>query len=105
MTRIMSWLGGLGLGIGLMYLLDPKQGRQRRAFIRDQAGRSAREIGRFFGKNGRAIGDRARDVLADGKANISRPQLAAGIIGMTAAAYASRSLVARSRRSSRSRQT
>jgi len=29
-------LGGIGLGVGLMYLLDPEQGRRRRERVRDQ---------------------------------------------------------------------
>jgi osmotically-inducible protein OsmY len=48
-------LTGLGLGAGLMYLLDPSRGKRRRALIRDQV-RHAAEAGR------EAVGAAARDV-------------------------------------------
>lgn len=35
---------GLALGAGLMFLLDPRQGRQRRAKIRDKSVRAAHEV-------------------------------------------------------------
>lgn len=35
-------LTGLGLGIGLMYFMDPGRGRRRRAMVRDKIGRATR---------------------------------------------------------------
>jgi hypothetical protein len=35
-------LGGLGLGVGLMYLLDPDQGHRRRATMREKIARGVR---------------------------------------------------------------
>jgi hypothetical protein len=35
-------LGGLSLGAGLMYLLDPDQGQRRRANMRDRIARGVR---------------------------------------------------------------
>jgi len=43
MTKALSVLSGAGVGAGMMYLLDLDQGKRRRAFIRDQAARSARK--------------------------------------------------------------
>jgi len=37
MGKRTSWLVGTGLGLGLMYFLDPVQGNRRRALVRDQA--------------------------------------------------------------------
>lgn len=37
MNRGMTWLGGLGLGAGLMYLLDPDKGHARRIRLRNKA--------------------------------------------------------------------
>jgi CBS domain-containing protein len=42
-TKALSVLSGAGVGAGMMYLLDLDQGKRRRAFIRDQAARSARK--------------------------------------------------------------
>jgi hypothetical protein len=37
MKQGLTLLGGIGLGAGLMYLLDPILGKRRRAQLRDQA--------------------------------------------------------------------
>ena len=37
MRGILTVLTGLGIGAGLMYLFDPKDGNRRRALIRDKA--------------------------------------------------------------------
>lgn len=55
MNRGFRALRGLGLGVGLMYLLDPDMGNRRRALIRDKFSRAVNLIGE-------AIGARARDV-------------------------------------------
>src|SRR5919198_206940 len=36
MKQRLSMLAGIGMGAGLMYWLDPVQGRRRRALVRDQ---------------------------------------------------------------------
>jgi hypothetical protein len=43
MNRACSLLAGAGLGAGMMYLLDPQQGRRRRAMVRDKAVHLAHE--------------------------------------------------------------
>ena len=59
-----SWLGGLGLGAVLMYLMDPDRGRRRRALARDWVvGRTA-DSERFLEKSTRDTGNRARGVVA-----------------------------------------
>ena len=37
MSRNLLFLSGLGVGLGLMYLLDPNQGARRRALLRDRS--------------------------------------------------------------------
>src|SRR5262245_30785745 len=37
-----TMLTGLGLGVGLMYFLDPERGRRRRALVRDKMAHAAR---------------------------------------------------------------
>ena len=104
MGRVLTLLGGLGVGLGLMYVMDPDRGKKRRAVIRDRASRGAHEVRRFVEKTGRRIGDRTRDAWTEGKERISGRQLAAGILGVTAAAYAARVLVHRHRSRVRGRQ-
>jgi CBS domain-containing protein len=52
--------GGLALGAGLMYMLDPDVGRRRRALVRDKAMKYSNRTGRFVGKVGRDMSNRAR---------------------------------------------
>jgi len=40
-----KFIGGLLVGMGLMYLLDPDRGARRRALVRDQAARAGHKVG------------------------------------------------------------
>src|SRR5947209_8543715 len=64
MNRGITLIGGLGLGAGLMYLLDPERGRRRRTLLRDRLVSLGREAGNVPGLQGggRRPGDRI-DVL------------------------------------------
>ncbi len=57
-------LGGVGLGAGLMFLLDPDQGRRRRALMRDKAVHSVNVTGTALRKTSRDVGNRARGLAA-----------------------------------------
>ena len=57
-------IGGLGLGAGVMYLLDPERGRRRRAMLRDGVVARAIDSERFVEKSGRDMGNRARGFAA-----------------------------------------
>jgi uncharacterized membrane protein len=48
-----------GLGAGLMYLLDPREGRRRRAMLRDQVRRLGRVERDLLGKASRDLSNRA----------------------------------------------
>lgn len=48
MDKGMCFLGGLGLGAGLMYLLDPSLGRRRRHILRDKALSRANQVEHFL---------------------------------------------------------
>jgi hypothetical protein len=67
MRRMMTFLGGIGLGVGAMYVLDPDRGGRRRALIRDQAVRLYHDGRDFLGKAGRDLGNRAKGALAETK--------------------------------------
>ncbi len=55
---------GAGLGAGIMYLLDPQQGRRRRALARDKAVHGMRLAGTALGKTSRDVGNRTRGLAA-----------------------------------------
>src|ERR1700674_2514577 len=58
-------LSGIGIGAGLMYLLDPERGRQRRAIARDKAVALANKTGDAVARRSRDIGNRAKGVAAE----------------------------------------
>jgi osmotically-inducible protein OsmY len=67
-------LGGIGLGAGLMYLLDPDRGKRRRALIRDKCVHAVNSTGDAVGALGgrvRDLGNRSIGVLADARSWIT----------------------------------
>jgi hypothetical protein len=58
------FLGGVGAGAGLMLLLDPAQGRRRRALARDRLGRAMRKTSGALGSTGRDLGHRLAGLRA-----------------------------------------
>src|SRR5437016_3177049 len=61
----MSTVGLIGLGAGLMYLLDPDKGRRRRALARDKAKSLWRRSEQIAAKTSRDLGNRARGVASE----------------------------------------
>src|SRR5262245_32046835 len=57
-------MAGLVLGLGVMYLIDPDRGRQRRDRIRDRAARAARVGGHAAALAGRNLLDRTAGAAA-----------------------------------------
>ena len=64
MNKRWAMLGGLGLGAGLMYILDPSAGRSRRKTAVETAG-ALRRKSRALGKASRDIGKEAWGLLAE----------------------------------------
>jgi hypothetical protein len=60
MNQKAALLGGIGLGIGLMYMLDPAMGRRRRALMRDKALHCWKKTGNAIGATSRDMANRAR---------------------------------------------
>lgn len=56
---------GLTVGAGLMYLFDPDRGRARRARLRNQCLRAARDTECFIDKASRDLGNRVQGTLAE----------------------------------------
>ena len=57
-------LGGLGLGAGLMYLLDPEKGEGRRDLVRGYVEDYGRQTGTLLDDTRRTLGRQAQAVLA-----------------------------------------
>src|SRR5919108_5338708 len=57
-------LGGLGLGAGLMYLLDPEKGEERRDVVRGQLAAYGRQTEGLLDDTTRTLGRQAQAVLA-----------------------------------------
>ncbi len=63
---------GVGLGAGLMYLLDPQGGRRRRAVVRDKAIHALRKGGEACRKTSRDLGNRTRGLVAEATSKLRR---------------------------------
>ena len=60
----LTLLGGLGLGAGLMYLLDPDGGRRRRALAHDQAVHGLKVSGKALRRTSVDVSNRTRGLVA-----------------------------------------
>jgi hypothetical protein len=58
-------LGAAATGLGLMYFLDPDQGRRRRALVRDQMVHAAHKTGDAVDATSRDIANRAKGAVAE----------------------------------------
>jgi len=56
---------GVGLGAGLMYLLDPQGGRGRRAVARDKSFSALKKGGTVAAKTSRHLGNKTKGLIAD----------------------------------------
>jgi hypothetical protein len=61
----LTLLGGVGLGAGLMYLLDPDGGGRRRALARDKAVHGLKVSGRALRRTSIDVGNRTRGLVAE----------------------------------------
>ncbi len=62
--QTMWLLGGLGLGAGLMYLMDPEKGAERRDVLRGHLADYEDQTGAFLDNPRRTLGQQAQAVLA-----------------------------------------
>jgi hypothetical protein len=65
MANGLSVIGGVTAGLGLMYFLDPDQGRRRRALARDQMVHAAHKTGDAMDATSRDIANRAKGAVAE----------------------------------------
>ncbi len=71
MDRALRLLGGIGLGAGLMYFLDPRQGRHRRALVRDRLVHLAHEARDAADVTARDAANRAAGLWAEAKNSVT----------------------------------
>ena len=65
MNKALTFGAGLGLGTGLMYLLDPDRGKRRRALLRDKGIWAARKTGECWDVTTRDLRNRTEGIVAD----------------------------------------
>lgn len=65
MANMRSVVSGVAAGLGLMYFLDPAQGRRRRALVRDQMVHAAHKTGDAMDATSRDIANRAKGAVAE----------------------------------------
>ena len=63
-TGLIAFLGGVGVGVGLMYLLDPERGAQRRSWMRDKAVHWRHRIADAAEATSRDVAQRTRGLVA-----------------------------------------
>ena len=71
MNKLAALVGGIGAGAATMYLFDPRQGRRRRALLRDRAYHFARQAGCAIQVAGEDMQNRIVGIAAAGKSKIS----------------------------------
>jgi osmotically-inducible protein OsmY len=71
----MRFFGSMALGAGLMYLLDPKAGRRRRALLRDQFVHAGHELGDTAEGKSRYAKDRAYGAMSEARSMIKDEQV------------------------------
>jgi osmotically-inducible protein OsmY len=65
-------LTGLGLGLGLMYFMDPERGRRRRALVRDKIAHTTRAGSEALGCVGRDLAHRSSGLFARARSVLRR---------------------------------
>ena len=78
LNRMWPILGGIGVGAGLMYILDPDRGKARRAVARDKVTGAVNRTGKALGKKSRDLSNRARGVIAETSALFRSDEVAEG---------------------------
>ena len=84
MNKGMAVLGGLALGAGLMYVLDPERGRRRRALMNDKLTSWCSHSARATGSKARHLSNRAKGLMHETRSALaSAAEAAAGAVGVT----------------------
>lgn len=71
MHRGLAFGTGLGIGTGLMFLLDPNQGKRRRAMLRDKCYWAARKTGEGVEVTARDLRNRTHGIVSEVQSRFS----------------------------------
>ena len=71
MHRGVAFGAGVGIGTGLMFLLDPNQGKRRRALLRDKCFWAARKTGEGMEVTARDLRNRTQGLVSDVQSRFS----------------------------------
>jgi len=74
MHRAMWLVGGIGLGTGLMYLLDPAQGQRRRSRMQSRARRARYRFEDALDRSATSLGSRAHDLATTSRGWLRRAE-------------------------------
>ncbi|HMH49698.1 MAG TPA: hypothetical protein VK548_05655 [Candidatus Acidoferrum sp.] len=80
MANALSVIGGVTAGLGLMYFLDPDQGRRRRALVKDQMVHAAYRTGDAVDATSRDIANRARGAVAELRGRLNQEAVSDDIL-------------------------
>ena len=72
MGKILGLLSGVGIGVALMYVLDPERGKRRRALIRDKAIGLKNDLSDMAEKKAVDMKNRAQGMLHEAKSALSK---------------------------------
>lgn len=80
MDNPLTLLKGLAVGAGMMYLFDPRQGRRRRALVRDQVVHLSNELEDFIEEGVRDLSNRAQGTVAEARAMVSGDEASDAVV-------------------------
>jgi hypothetical protein len=88
--RGLALLAGVGVGAGLMYLFDPRLGRSRRAYVRDQAGSFLREAREGLDTLSRDVSNRASGLAAEARSRLTGEEVSDEVLCQRVRSYLGR---------------
>jgi osmotically-inducible protein OsmY len=80
MNKALTFAAGVGLGTGMMYLLDPDRGKRRRAFLLNKCASSARRTGEIFEGTARDLRNRTQGIVAELRSQFSSAPADDGVL-------------------------
>jgi hypothetical protein len=67
---ILPAIGAMGLGAGLMYMMDPEEGPRRRAMMRDKMAHWGNEAEDMVEGKARHMSNKAKGMMAEAKSHM-----------------------------------